>query len=209
MLIASLVMAGLFAHGEVAVQSAPVAVRVNGVELAWSPCASPLAPPELERALGDRWQRAAAPLPGNGWWVFRHRSGTVQHTLQVHPSGGGGSDGYCSALDSAARPRAPARPALGLPGVVAIHSVIEQLDAGVRSVQFVGSVPGDPVTWRRQLLRAAQARGWRALAGPQSGEPEVPTSLVRAGQQSDVVVVRAGNGWQFLLNEHPASGGLP
>ena len=208
MLIFPLAIAGLFAHGEVSVQSAPVAVRVNGVELAWSPCVSSLAPLELERALGKPWQRAAAAQPGNGWWVFRHRSGTVLHTLQVRPMGDGGSSGYCSALDATVRPRAPARPALVLPGAAAIQSVIEQLDAGARSVQFVGSVPGDPGTWRRQLLRGAQARGWRALAGPESGALEVPTSLVRAGQQSDVVVVRAGTGWRFLLNEHPANGGL-
>jgi hypothetical protein len=211
MLIGSLLLTGLFLRGEVEVQSAPVLVRVNGVEVSWSSCVSPLAPAELERALGGQWQRAAASGAAGDWWVFRHRSGTVLHTLQVRPHDGG-SSGYCSALDAAAHPRKPARPMLALPGAVAIRSVIEQLDPGARSVQFVGSVPGEPGSWQRQLLRAAQARGWRALAGPDSAGPgpvglEVPTSLVRAGQQVDVVVLRAGASWQFLLNEHPSGAG--
>jgi len=218
-LITSLLLSGLFLRGEVEVQSAPVLVRVNGVELGWSPCNSSIAPADLERALAGQWQRAAAPAATGNWWVFRHRSGTVLYTLQLRPQPGGGSSGYCSALDAAARPRVPARPTLALPGAVAIRSVIEQLDAGVRSVQFVGSVPGDPGAWRRQLLRTAQARGWRALAGPDAAGAagagpglarlEAPTSLVRAGQQVDVVVLRAGASWQFLLNEHPAQAGSP
>lgn len=213
----SLLLAGLFLHGEVDVQSAPVLVRVNGVELGWSPCTSSIGPRDLGRALGGHWQLAAAPVAAGDWWVFRHRAGTVLYTLQLRPAGAAGSSGYCSALDAAARPRTPARPMLALPGAVAIRSVIEQLDAGVRSVQFVGSVPGDPVAWRRQVLRSALARGWRALAGPDSPGPgpvgpdalglEVPTSLVRAGQQVDVVVLRAGGSSQFLLNEHPAQAG--
>jgi hypothetical protein len=216
-LIAVALLASLFPHGEVAVQSAPVAVRINGVDINWISCASALPPGELERALGERWQRASAPQPGNEWWVFRHREGTVLHALQLRPSGEGGSSGYCSALDAAARPRPPARPVLALPGGSAIHSVIEQLDAGARSVQFLGGVAGDPVAWRRQLLRRASSGGWQQLGDPgvatgsvqRSGQLQLPLSLVRAGTQLDVVVLPGAAGWQFLLNQHPAPGVRP
>jgi hypothetical protein len=208
-LIAAVLMAGLFPHAEVQAASAPVAVRVNGVDLNWSSCVSAFAPPELERALRDRWQRAAAAGEGGDWWVFRHREGTVLHTLQLRPASDGGSSGYCSALDAAGRPHAPARPLLALPGVVTFSSVIEQLDGGVRSVQFLGRVPGEPRGWRRQLLRRAQASGWQAQPGPEADSFELPLALVRADVQVDVVVLRSGAGWQFLLNQHAAESGRP
>jgi hypothetical protein len=208
-LIAAVLMASLFPHAEVQVASTPVAVRVNGVDLSWSSCVSALAPPVLERALRGHWQRAAAAGEGGDWWVFRHREGTLLHTLQLRSASDGGSAGYCSALDAVGRQHAPARPSLVLPGVTTLSSVIEQLDAGARSVQFLGSVPGEPGAWRRQLLRRAQASGWQAQAGPGADSLELPLALVRADVQVDVVVLRSGAGWQFLLNQHAASGGRP
>jgi hypothetical protein len=208
-LIATMIAAGLFVHADVEMQSAPVAVRVNGVDFSWRSCASGLAPPELERTLGESWQRAAAAGADGNWWVFRHREGTLLHTLQLRAASSGGSSGYCSVLDAATRPHAPARPAIALPGVVTVDTVIEQRDAGVRSMQFLGRVPGEPRSWLRQVLRQAQASGWQRQPGLEADSLELPVSLSRGERRLEVVVLRSGAGWQFLLNQHAVGGARP
>jgi hypothetical protein len=199
----------LFPHQEVALQSAVVAVRVNGVPLWWSACESQLAPGPLLKSLAPRWQRAAAPDGPGNWWVYTAQSGTRLHTLQLRMAPGGGSSGFCSVLDAATRPRSAARPPLALPPGARIDSVIEQLDASARSTQFIGTASAPPARWQALFLRLAQHSGWsrvNAGAAPPAGEL---LALARTGEQLEVLVLPGAAGSRFVLNQHPVPGARP
>jgi hypothetical protein len=196
-------------HGEVSLQSGPVAVRVNGVPLSWAACASSWAPQDLPGVPGSGWQRASGPEGSGGWWVYAARVGTRLHTLQLRPAPAGGSVGFWSVLDAALRPLPAPRPPLALPAHSRIDSVIEQLDVAARSSQYLGTAPIDPARWQGRLLRLAQGSGWQLASPGGAPQPGERVDLARAGEWLDVLVLPGGAGSRFVINRHPVPGVPP
>jgi hypothetical protein len=207
----------LLPHDEVSMQSAFVAVRVNGVALWWCPCATPLSPPALLKALGksvgksvgNTWHGVSAAGTASGGWVYTARLGTRLHTLQLHAAASGGSSGYCSVLDASLRPSPVPHAPLILPGDARVVSVIEQLDAPARSTQYMGATSEPPARWQARLLNGAQRAGWQLLVAGEAAQAGAPLGLLRGSQQLEVLVLPDAPGSRFLINQHARPGPLP